>query len=119
LALLLDELNYLINYYNLESKKDEIISRCDYWYNNYRFNEDISYTIYNSDMIFYYFDHLIRTKKEPKNLIDTNVRTDYSKLKFLVYSSKKLNGNFELLNNLITCTRCYLYQTLNDNFSCI
>ncbi len=48
------ELEELISYYNLDDKKDDIISKCNYWYNNYRFNKDIEHTIYNSDMILYY-----------------------------------------------------------------
>jgi len=95
------ELDELINYYELEDKKDMIVSRCKEWYNNYRFNSDIEHTIYNSDMVLYYLESLINTNKEPKELIDVNVRTDYTKLKYLVYTNKKLNGNFDLLNQLI------------------
>ena len=95
------ELKELINYYGYSNKEDEIIQRCTQWYNNYRFNEDVEHTIYNSDMILYYMESLINTNKEPKELIDVNVRTDYTKLKYLVYTNKKLNGNFDLLNQLI------------------
>ena len=111
-----DELLDMIKFYHLEDKKDEIISRCNEWYNSYRFNEDIEYTIYNSDMILYYFDSMIRTDKEPRDLIDTNVRTDYSKLKFLVYSNKKLNGNFKMLNQLILGEDVFV-DKIKDNFS--
>jgi len=95
------ELKKMINYYGYSNKEDEIIQRCTEWYNNYKFNEDIDHTIYNSDMILYYLESLINTKKEPKDFIDVNVRTDYTKLKYLVYTNKKLNGNFDLLNQLI------------------
>lgn len=95
------ELQEMIRYYNLQDREDEIISRCKEWYNNYRFNEDIEYTIYNSDMVLYYLKEILKTNKEPKDLIDVNVRTDYTKLKYLVYTNKKLNGNFDLLNQLI------------------
>jgi len=111
-----DELKQMIEHYNLEDKKDEIISRCDEWYNSYRFNEDIKYTIYNSDMILYYLKSIIRYGKEPNELIDVNVRTDYSKLKYLVYTNKKLNGNFEMLNNLILGNRVTT-SIIKDNFS--
>ncbi len=110
------ELLELISYYKLQDKQEEIIERCDTWYNNYRFNKDTEHTIYNSDMILYYFDHLIRTNKEPEQLIDVNVRTDYSKLKYLVYTNKKLNGNFDLLNQLIQNEKVTI-DTIKDNFS--
>ncbi|MDQ7047500.1 MAG: PD-(D/E)XK nuclease domain-containing protein, partial [Sulfurovum sp.] len=64
----------------------------------------------------YYFDSIIRTNKEPDDLIDVNVRTDYSKLKFLVYTNKKLNGNFGMLNKLIL-GESVTTSKIKDNFS--
>ena len=77
------ELKELINYYGYSSKEDEIIQRCTEWYNNYRFNKNVTHTIYNSDMILYYLESLINTNNEPEELIDVNVRTDYAK--FSIY----------------------------------
>ncbi len=34
-------------------------------------------------------------------MIDINVRSDYSKLKSIIYTNKKLNGNFKTLQTLI------------------
>jgi len=110
------ELKKMIHYYNLEDKKEMIWSRCKEWYNSYRFNEDVEETIYNSDMILYYLKSLIHTNKEPKELIDVNVRTDYSKLKYLVYTNKRLNGNFDLLNQLIQNEKVTVTH-IKDNFS--
>ncbi len=111
-----EELITMIEYYGLSEQKEHIIKRCDEWYDSYRFNEDISYTIYNSDMVLYYLKSLIYNNREPKELIDVNVRTDYSKLKYLVYTNKKLNGNFNLLNQLIQGEKVMILN-LKDNFS--
>ncbi len=111
-----NELLELIKFYKLNDKKERITSICDEWYNSYRFHKDINYTIYNSDMILYYFDYLIRDNREPDDLIDVNVRTDYTKLKYLVYTNKKLNGNFEMLNNLILGEKITI-ANIKDNFS--
>jgi hypothetical protein len=110
------ELNQLIELYNLEDKKNRIIDICNQWYNSYRFHKDIEHTIYNSDMILYYLDHLIRYNQEPDQLIDVNVRTDYTKLRYLIYTNKKLNGNFEMLNNLIIGNKITTSE-IKDNFS--
>ncbi|CAA6813887.1 MAG: Unknown protein [uncultured Sulfurovum sp.] len=110
------ELIEIIDFYNLREKKEHIISRCGEWYNSYRFNEDVKHTIYNSDMILYYMKSLVQYNQEPRDLIDVNVRTDYSKLKFLVYSNQKLNGNFEMLNNLILGKQVTTTK-IKDNFS--
>ncbi|MBL0709078.1 MAG: PD-(D/E)XK nuclease domain-containing protein, partial [Sulfurimonas sp.] len=111
-----DELKQMIKYYSLEDKQEHIISRCDEWYNSYRFNKNVKHTIYNSDMILYYMKSIIYNKEEPEQLIDVNVRTDYSKLKYLVYTDKKLNGNFKLINNLILGEKVTT-TTIKDNFS--
>ena len=110
------ELEKMINYYSLDKFRELIYERCDEWYDSYRFNEDIKHTIYNADMILYYLDSIINNRKEPKNLIDINVRTDYTKLRYLVYSDKKLNGNFEILNSLINGEKRTL-DVLRDSFS--
>ena len=96
-----EELEELIDYYELGKYREKIIARANEWYGNYRFNENISYTIYNTDMLMYYLKHLINEGQEPRELVDVNVRTDYSKLRYLLITSSKLNGNFEELNNLI------------------
>ncbi len=111
-----DELKQMITYYNLQDKSDMIINRCDEWYNSYRFNEYVEHTIYNSNMILYYLDSMIRKDKEPRDLIDVNIRTDYSKLKYLVYTNKKLNGNFDLLNQLIQNEKVTI-DNIKSNFS--
>jgi len=111
-----NELSDMINYYKLDNQKEQIINRCDIWYDSYRFNKDIEYTIYNSDMILYYLDSIINRGKEPDTLIDVNVRTDYSKLKYLIYTNKKLNGNFDIINDLIQNNEVYI-NNLKDNFS--
>jgi len=91
-----EELRELFNYYNIDKKDIDI----DSWYNNYRFNEDIKDTIYNTDMILYFVKSIILTNKPPRNLVDLNVRTDYSKLRYLVYTDNRLNGNFSILQEL-------------------
>ena len=111
-----NELKEMIQYYGLDNKKEMIIETCDEWYNSYRFNEDIEDTIYNSDMVLFYFNKLLKSGKEPRDLVDPNVRTDYSKLKYLLLSEKKLNGNFKFLNDLLEGNKIQL-MGLKDSFS--
>ena len=54
------------------------------WYNGYRFAEDAEEDMYNTDMVLYYLKHSIPNKRGPGNLIDSNVRVDYIKLRHLV-----------------------------------
>ncbi|MDE0445267.1 MAG: AAA family ATPase [Spirochaetaceae bacterium] len=71
------------------------------WYNGYRFAEEADTDLYNTDMVLYYLDQSIPNRRVPKYLIDTNVRIDYGKLRHLLVAGRQLNGNFDLLRNVI------------------
>ena len=71
------------------------------WYNGYRFAEEAETDLYNTDMVLYYLKDSIPNRRVPKYLIDTNVRIDYGKLRHLLVAGKQLNGNFDLLRNVI------------------
>ena len=71
------------------------------WYNGYRFSEEAETDLYNSDMVLYYLKHSIPNRDVPTYLIDTNVRIDYGKLRHLLVTGRQLNGNFDLLRDVI------------------
>ena len=52
-------------------------------------------------MVLYYLKHSIPNRDVPTYLIDTNVRIDYGKLGHLLVVGRQLNGNFDLLRNII------------------
>ena len=91
-----DEVDTMLEYYKIDIDKNILKE----WYNNYIFNED-SKPIYNSDMILNFIKEYLKENKIPKEMIDINVRSDYSKLRHVIYTNGKLNGNFELLQDLI------------------
>ena len=71
------------------------------WYNGYRFAEEVEVDLYNTDMVLYFLDESLPNKGLPKMLIDTNVRIDYGKLRHLLVVNRQLNGNFDLLRDII------------------
>ena len=71
------------------------------WYNGYRFAEEAEGDLYNTDMVLYFLDDSIPNKRGPRELIDTNVRIDYGKLRHLLTVNRQLNGNFDLLRHII------------------
>ncbi|MEA2099471.1 MAG: AAA family ATPase [Campylobacterota bacterium] len=91
------EVDELLEYYKLDVDK-EILRE---WYNNYSFSEDTEQKVFNTDMILYFINKYQVSNKLPKEMIDINVRSDYSKLRNIIYTNKKLNGNFETLQALI------------------
>ena len=71
------------------------------WYNGYRFAKSVEDDIYNTDMVLYYLKASIPNRSMPDELIDTNVRIDYGKLRHLLTVNRQLNGNFNLLRHII------------------
>ena len=71
------------------------------WYDGYRFAKTAENVIYNTDMVLHYLKHSIPDQPGPDNLIDTNVRIDYGKLRHLLLTGRQLNGNFDLLRRVI------------------
>ena len=71
------------------------------WYDGYRFATTAENAVYNTDMVLYYLKHSLPNKTGPDNLIDANVRIDYGKLRHLLLTGRRLNGNFDLLRHVI------------------
>jgi hypothetical protein len=94
-----NELEKTLKAFNIEDKVDK--SLLEEWYNNYIFSEDTTEAIYNTDMILYFINKFLSNYKLPREMIDINVRSDYSKLRSIIYTNKKLNGNFKSLQTLI------------------
>lgn len=69
----------------LEGDIEAMIEEMKPWYNNYCFAEEClgEDRVFNCDMTLYYLRHRIQTGKVPKEMVDKNIRTDYSKLKML------------------------------------
>ena len=92
------ELNQILIDFGLEERVDK--SMLQEWYDSYLFNEK-NPSIYNTDMILYFIKEFISENSLPREMIDINVRSDYSNLKTIIYTNKKLNGNFKTLQTLI------------------
>ena len=71
------------------------------WYNGYRFARTAEADLYNTDMVLYFLKHSIPNRPVPDDLVDTNARIDYGKLRHLLVVGRQLNGNFDLLQDVI------------------
>ncbi len=71
------------------------------WYDGYRFATAADNVVYNTDLVLYYLKHSLPNEPGPDNLIDANVRIDYGKLRHLLTVGQRLNGNFDLLRDVI------------------
>ena len=99
------EVREMLEYYKAEGKwdgnTDEVLAVMREWYDNYCFAEDCTdVKMYNPDMVLYFVNYLTANKAMPKILVDNNVRTDYKKLKYLIFLDKHLNGNFSRIKQI-------------------
>lgn len=104
-----DDVNRMLDYYKkagmIEDEPGALLEIMREWYGNYCFSEDDSQTLFNSDMVLYFLDNYFSRGKIPNDLIDRNVRVDYSKLKHLIVidrgKGRSLNGNFSRLRDIV------------------
>jgi hypothetical protein len=68
-----------------ETGIDENLIKVDMesYYDGYIFNSDGESKVYNSQMILNLFHQILMTGKQPKHIIDVNLRTDYERLRRL------------------------------------
>lgn len=91
-----------------ESIKEPLLDTMKQYYDGYSFTLGRGPSLYNSTLVWYLMQqfHTVEDKEQKLNLpvkiIDNNLMTDFKKLEFLVVEEKKLNGNFSLLNTLLT-----------------
>ena len=85
----------------LDQDVDEALSVMREWYDGYRFAKRAQQDVYNTDMVLYYVKWSIAEGEPPDELMDTNVRIDYGKLRHLLTVNRQLNGNFDLLRHLL------------------
>ena len=85
------EVRDMIRYYKdaglISADTEDMIEDMKPWYNNYCFARASLATdpkMFNTDMVTYYVKHHIDFGSSPENMLDTNTRTDYKKLRRLV-----------------------------------
>lgn len=89
------EVREMIRYYQsvgaITADEDILVNEMKPWYDNYCFSEDSISSdpkMFNSDMVLYYLQSIIAFGKSPKNMVDNNTRTDYTKMNKLLQLDK-------------------------------
>ncbi len=101
-----NEVEVLVDYYIKEGavKKEHRLSLLDTLKshcNNYCFSVKMRHKVFNSDMVLYIVKNYMQFGDIPDDPIDPNIRTDYGKLRFLVIENNRLNGNFNILQEVL------------------
>lgn len=96
---------------------DELIKEIKPWYDNYCFAEE-SYgetTMYNSVMVLYFlFNYIDYNYKIPRNMVESNVRIDYEKVRMLIRHDKSFSHDASVIQQLVT--KGFVTGKLVENF---
>lgn len=101
-----EELRTMLAYYKAEGKVpdtiDEVVAQMKPWYDNYCFAQEcIGTTMYNSDMALYFLKTYLMDGKAPSEMIDRNIRTDYSKLRHFIRIDKMQEEGKSIITRLM------------------
>ena len=76
-----------------------ILAELAFWYNGYLFNKKGKEKIYNPDMVLYFAREYIINKSFPDNMLDTNIASDYRKVRNLFKLDNKESENIDIIKN--------------------
>ena len=99
-----DDLRAISDYYAAQCgfDADKAYNTALEWYDNYRFGSFDAPPLANTTIVLSFFSYLWRVKRFPSNLIDENLRTDYAKIRHLITVNNRLNGNFHVLEDVVS-----------------
>ena len=103
-----DEVREMITYYKDEDALPEdvtvdgLVEIMKPWYDNYCFSSrKLEERMFNSDMTLYFLNSYLLRKRAPEMMIDSNIRTDYNKLRHLVQIDKRFGANASVIQQII------------------
>lgn len=108
-----------------EERLPTILGDLRQWYNGYLFHGKAQMRLYNPDMVLYFASKLAGIGEYPEELLDTNIASDYGKVRQLFKVEGQEVQNFAVLRQLITegqiaarLTRQFSFEKLftNDDF---
>jgi len=100
-----DEVFSMLDYYKKAGRFTPDISESmklvRKWYGGYIFSSKASVSLFNTDMILYFINTSYLSYGLPEYLIDDNAKTDYTKLKHLMFINRQINGNLDILKTIM------------------
>lgn len=115
-----EEVREMLTYYSGNSPfhhtVDELIEIMKPWYDNYCFAQECygETTMYNSNMVLYFVKNYILRGKVPQNMIESNIRIDYEKLRMLIRQDKEFAHDASIIQTLVQ--QGFITGDLKDGF---
>ncbi len=118
-----EEVREMLTYYSaavpFRHTIDELIELMKPWYNNYCFAQECygDTTLYNSNMVLYFVKNYIRNGEVPRNMIESNIRIDYEKLRMLIRKDKEFVHDASVIQTLVS--QGYITGELKEGFPAV
>ena len=97
-------LDYYRQHFPFRHTTDELLDIMRPWYDNYCFSVKCldEPPMYNSDMVLYFVDKYKDAEgRLPDNMLDTNIRTDYGKLRMLIRKDKGFQHDASVIQHIV------------------
>ena len=117
------EVREMLQYYSTNSPfnhtVDELIAIMKPWYDNYCFAQKCyeKATLYNSNMVLYFVKNYILYGEVPEDMIESNIRIDYEKLRMLIRKDKEFAHDASIIQTLVS--QGYIIGDLKKSFPAI
>ena len=119
-----EEVRQMLTYYSTTSHfnhtVDELLDIMQPWYDNYCFAQGRygETTMYNSNMVLYFIkNYLANAGKAPQNMIESNIRVDYEKLRMLIRKDKEFAHDASIIQTLVS--QGYITGDLKESFPAV
>jgi len=83
-----------------QNETRNVLKNLKKWYDGYLFAEGTETRLYNPDMVLYFLKEFAYENTYPRNLIDTNIASDYGKVRRL-FRLGEIDRNYVVLEELI------------------
>ncbi len=94
-------LDYYISVGDFKQDKQTTMNLLKLWYDNYKFAKNVKESVYNTDMMLYFMNKSSNLERPLDELIDHNAKVDYSKLQHFITINNKVNGNFNIIEDIL------------------
>ena len=118
-----EEVREMLAYYSANSpfhhSVDELMEMMKPWYDNYCFAQECygETTMYNSNMVLYFVKNYIDDGKAPRNMIESNIRIDYEKLRMFIRKDKEFAHDASVIQTLVS--QGFITGELKDSFPAV
>ena len=85
-----------------EAEIPTLIADLKEWYDGYLFHDQANEPLYNSDMIMYFASHYEEKKRYPRKMLDSNIASDYYKVKKIFCIQNREQEFIPVLKKLTT-----------------